>query len=312
MRAGSFNADMTVFSELAVIQQIDHARGVARAHVASLDQNRTRAHADNLFGRPAHTGFVSQLYTGHHSSFVSIRCDHVSEWNQLAHDSRYCITFDEKIAGRRHHHRVEHVISELEPSNALGHRGDDLGASEHSCFCCARVKVGCHRLDLGAHQSRRNGLPFNHSKSVLSGYRCDRTRTENAEPMKGLEVGLNACASTGIGARDSQCDMHERKMRRGNPRRILTNPSGPRRFTGEAPSGRSPRKTFTAGAEVVEVEVTLCARQKSCSCSSSTTACCVLRLESWRSRSEPAGCGLPRAGALRTSLQRRSDGFSAH
>ena len=111
-------------------------------------------------------------------------------------------------ARARDHHRVDHERHRMlgeEVRDRLDHRRRE----EHPRLGRVNADVVEDRLELGAHELRRQLVHGDHADRVLRGQRDDRARAEAAGGGEGLQVGLDPRASARVGARDRQTSRNQ-------------------------------------------------------------------------------------------------------
>ena len=77
---------------------------------------------------------------------------------------------------------------------------------QHADLHRAHVEIGEHGVDLRGDEVGRHVVDGGHAPGVLRGQRGDHRGAVDAERREGLQIGLDAGAAAGIGARDGDGD----------------------------------------------------------------------------------------------------------
>ena len=86
------------------------------------------------------------------------------------------------------------------------HFTNNLAVGEHSRFYRGRAQVARDRVELRADEVSVYRTPPRNPEGVLRGYGGDDGRSEDAEALERLEVGLDTRTTAGIGPGDGEGD----------------------------------------------------------------------------------------------------------
>ncbi len=92
------------------------------------------------------------------------------------------------------------------PAHAVGDGAQRRGIVEHAGLGRGDAKILGDGIDLLANELRRHGMNRRHAARILRGQGGEDAGAVDAERGERLEVGLNAGAAGGIGARDGERD----------------------------------------------------------------------------------------------------------
>ena len=90
------------------------------------------------------------------------------------------------------------------PAEKVGDGLDQLTREQHPGLRGVDADVGEDRLELCLHELRRNLVHRRHADRVLGRQRDDGAHPVTAGACKRLQIGLDAGAAPGIGARDRE------------------------------------------------------------------------------------------------------------
>src|SRR5439155_10788708 len=172
----------------------------------------------------------AHVCTGEDPCLVEVRRHERRQRNQSPGDQLLRLARQQPVSGGRHHDGVEHVVGEPVPLNPGGDGLDQLGVAEHPAFDRGGRQVLGDRVELAGDQRGGQCLPGEHPRGVLGGDGAHHARPEDAELMKGLEIGLDAGPAPRIRAGDRQGDSHGSRLA-GRPAPAMLQVPGPRERT---------------------------------------------------------------------------------
>src|SRR5437867_4281038 len=181
--------------------------------MAALHERGARSHRDERASSPVHLIGRAHFTADENLRLVQIRGHAERERREPPRDQLLGIAIEQPVAGRRHHHGVQHVGRETMIGDALRHRFDDFARSQHTGLDRGGAQVLRQSVDLFRHERGGKGQPGGHADRVLCGDGSDRAGSVHAELMKRLEIGLNAGCAPRIRPRDGERDSHEFRRR---------------------------------------------------------------------------------------------------
>src|SRR6267143_1516134 len=190
-------------------------------------ERRARAHRDERAPRALHLIRCSHLRVDENLGLIQVRGHEERERREPPRDQLLGIAIEQPVAGRRHHHGVQHVGRETMIRDALRYRFDDFAGSQHAGLDRGGAQVLRQSIDLFRHERGGKRQPGGHADRVLCGDGRDRAGSVDAELMKRLEIGLNAGCAPRIRPRDGERDSHEfqsRALAKARPSAILGAP----------------------------------------------------------------------------------------
>jgi DEAD/DEAH box helicase domain-containing protein len=134
---------------------------------------------------------------------VEVRRDHRREREEPRDEHRDGVVLEELGARRGNHHRVDDEGNGL-IDEEIGDSLDDPRAEEHACLRRVDADVSEDGLELAADEVGRRFVDGADLSRGLSRQRDDRAHAMAAEVRERLEVGLDAGAAAGVGARDRE------------------------------------------------------------------------------------------------------------
>ncbi len=140
--------------------------------------------------------------------FIDVGGDQAGERDESPGDRSLRVRFQQSVTGGRDHDGIEHVVGKLVARDAVGDGFDQLGGTEHSRLYPLRRKVFRQGVELGRHERGRHGLPGANAPGVLRRHGTDDARTEHAELMERLQVGLDPGPAPRVGPGDRKGDSH--------------------------------------------------------------------------------------------------------
>ena len=185
----------------SVPEQIDH---LVTLEVTTLDQSSPRAELDQGARRAAEVVRGFDLVPEQQLGLMGVGCDKRGEREQPGAHSIDGFFGEQAIAARRDHDGVEYKGAETMRVDRLSHRFDELARGEHAGLDRGRRQIVDHDFDLLLHEVDGHGMHAVDAGGVLGGNRGDDRGAEDAERLKGLEIGLNACTSARVRPGDGE------------------------------------------------------------------------------------------------------------
>jgi len=174
--------------------------------VAALDQRRLGAEFDEGVCRGEHRLGGPDGEAGQELGLIEVGGDAGREGEELVTDRRDRILVEQAISRRGDHDRVDHEAGGGEGREAPDHRLDDLPGGEHPGLDGDWWQVVGQRRELLGDHRGRDGVNCTDTEGILRGDGRDHGRPETVVCREGLQVGLDAGPSSGIGARNGQRD----------------------------------------------------------------------------------------------------------
>ena len=139
-----------------------------------------------------------------------------SERQQSRAEGGHRLLVEEPGATLGDHHRVDHQQRDPQLLDRTGDDLDDLGAGQHAGLGGVRAEVRDDGVDLRPDQRDGQRQDLSDAEGVLGGDGRDRRGAVDSQRGEGLEVGLDAGSTPGVGARDGQRDreLHAVRSRR--------------------------------------------------------------------------------------------------
>src|SRR6266508_117893 len=187
--------------------------------MSALHECGARSHRDERARRPLHLIRRPHLGVDENLRLVQIWGHEEREWREPARDQLLGIAIEQPVAGRCHHHGIEHVGCETMTRDAFYDRLDDFSRPQHPGFDRGGPEVLRDCIDLLRHERGGQRLPGGHPERILRGDRGNRAGSVDAELMERLEIGLYAGGAPGIRSRNGERDSH------GSPGRALAKAS---------------------------------------------------------------------------------------
>jgi RNA methyltransferase, TrmH family len=193
---------------------LDTVRGNQKIHrcvpieVASFDERSAGAEAQQRPTRVLHRAGRTDDVPDENGGLVEVGGDQGGEGDEEACHESLRLGSEEPISGRRYHDRIEHVVGEAMTGEGLRHRFDDRSSAEHTGFHGRGGQVFGQGIELAGHEGGSHRFPGAHAQGVLGRHGADDAGTEDAELVKGLEIGLDPRAAARVRAGDGQRDLH--------------------------------------------------------------------------------------------------------
>ena len=115
-------------------------------------ERRPRPHRDERASRALHLIRGSHLRVDENLRLVQIRGHEERERREPPRDQLFGIAIEQAVAGRRHHHGVEHVRRQTMTGDAFRDRVDDFPGSQHPGLDCRGAEVLRQGVDLFRHE----------------------------------------------------------------------------------------------------------------------------------------------------------------
>ncbi len=187
----------------AVPENIDQ---LVPSSVASLDQRRSSAHLHESAGCPPLILHAGNGLGREDRGLLEVWRDDRREGEELAGHGIDGVFVEQAVSARGDHDGIEHVGLERMRPDPLRDCADERGGRQHARLGGPGKQVGDDCIDLRTNDFERHRMHRAHPEGILSGDRGDRARTEDAERLEGLEVGLNSGASSTVAPRDREGD----------------------------------------------------------------------------------------------------------
>ena len=191
---------------------IEHVHGIS-CQVPALHQDGFGSHLMKSSRRPVHAVYVPDFESGEPFRLVQVRRHERGVGYERVPDCIERIVGTERPAVLAHNHGVHHQ-GESEVRGRLRHGSHDRSVTQRSRLGRGGRNIVEHRAELMQHQHRWQAFDVFQGNGVLDRDERNHGFAVNAQLMKGLEIGLNACAARWIGTGDRQS---YRLHRSGNP-----------------------------------------------------------------------------------------------
>ena len=172
--------------------------------MAALQKHGARAHLQQCLRGGRHVLGVLDPAAQQQRGFVQVGRDQRGARKQLGHQRLHRGRLDQRGAGGRHHHRIEHHVRQRVAVDGLRHGLRDLGRVQHADLDRVHADVAGHGVDLRGQKIRRHGVDAGHAQRVLRRQRGERAHAVGAQRGKSFQISLNARATARIRAGDGQ------------------------------------------------------------------------------------------------------------
>ena len=183
-----------------------HVRDLLAIEVAPFDQRRSRPELEQPVSGARHLLWTGHREAGEEGGLREIRCHQSGQREEAVPDQGLGIALDEPVARRGHHHRIEHVGRPVVARDGAGRGGHQLFRRQHAALDRVRRQVLGQRRELRLHDREGDGLHGAHALCILCCHRGNHGSPIDPVSLERLEVGLDAGAASGVGARDSEGD----------------------------------------------------------------------------------------------------------
>ncbi|MCG3768093.1 MAG: hypothetical protein JW394_0190 [Nitrospira sp.] len=207
VRVGSVDElSLEHIEEPAVIEQVGSP---FRQQMAALDQHIFAAESVDDFGGAARVGERFDFKAGQLLRLMDVRRDEQRQREKLLFHGVDRFRLEQGLAGLRDHHRVYDEIRDILGPQEFRDGLNNRHRGKHASLYCGDVEILEDRINLRRDDRGRQLKDVGDLFRILRGDGGNHRHGKDAVGRHGFDIGLDARASTGIGAGNGQ-DLFDR------------------------------------------------------------------------------------------------------